>query len=116
MCIAPDVIQPEATARSSMMQARSGAPRSPPTLETTVDTATAAEHAVDFRIVNARTLGGANIWHLGPAVVAELRVGQLGDVTPAETPELMGRLRAALPGAFQGALNEASEHSWGDVL
>ena len=68
-----------------------------------------AERADDLRVTGARTLGGPNIWRLAPVIVAELQVGSLADVAPAELTEFRARLRAALP-----SLDDVA--SWGDAL
>ena len=82
-----------------------------------------AEHAAALRIVHSRALRGPNRWRLAPVVLAELRVGPLASVTPADVPDLQARLLAALPD-----LNEASgrgerlsrdadlPRSWGGAL
>jgi cyanophycin synthetase len=90
---------------------------------TTASAAWIAEHAGDLRVVNARPLHGPNIARLAPVVLAELRAGMLAELAPADSPELVARLFAALPAVGGGATGENAPaprdrlpRSWGDAL
>ena len=83
----------------------------------------AADHADALRIVHARTLGGPNVWHLAPVVLAELRAGALATRAPADVAGFVERLLGALPGleaADDGResprAHAALAHSWGEAL
>ena len=80
-----------------------------------------AQRADDLRVISTRTLGGPNVWHLAPVLVAEVRTGSLADVAPTEVPEIAQCLRAALPTLVDDARgNEANSAAasgagtWGD--
>lgn len=70
-----------------------------------------AEHAGDLRIADTRTLRGPNIWRLAPAIVVELRAGQLAAHSPGEAPRAFEQLQAALP-----ALALSRGESWGRLV
>jgi len=73
--------------------------------------------------VHARTLGGPNIWHLAPVVLAELRAGSLAALAPSDVPGFGDRLLGALPaldetrgGSEVPSRSAALPHSWGEAL
>ena len=76
-----------------------------------------ADHADELRVVHARTLGGPNLWHLAPVVLAELRAGWLAAFAPWDVPGLSERLLAALPGLGAKDMGaDALMISWGHAL
>ena len=82
-----------------------------------------AQRADDLRVISTRTLGGPNVWHLAPVVVAEVRTGSLVDVAVTEAQEVAQSLRAVLPALANDARgNETNSAAascaatWGDLL
>jgi len=51
----------------------------------------------ELRLASVRALAGASLWHDGPAVLAELRLGALAQAVPDEVPDFLPALLAALP-------------------
>ncbi|MEO7521981.1 MAG: hypothetical protein ABIW79_09210, partial [Gemmatimonas sp.] len=58
---------------------------------------THAHHADDLRVVEVKTMRGPSVAHSAPVLIAELRVGALAAISPADQPEFMSRLLDALP-------------------
>jgi len=74
-----------------------------------------AEIADDLRARGVRALRGPNLWHSAPVVVAEIELGRLAEVSPAQANGFVERLLDALP--TLGERDDlAAATTWAEVM